>query len=93
MRPIDADELLSAYDAAHKGPPGGARKLIEEAPTLDVMSVVRCKDCMHCAIWEDGKGFTCEYNEMEYYAPHYSAETYFCGDAVRKEEEDHENHA
>jgi len=90
---ISRSALLASYDAAHKGPPGGARKLIEDAPTLDVMSVVRCKDCTHCAIWEDGKGFTCEYNEMEYYAPHYSAETYFCGNAVRKEEEEHENHA
>ena len=34
MRLIDADALLEAYDQAHKGPPGGARKLIEEAPTV-----------------------------------------------------------
>lgn len=36
QEPIDGDTisrsaLLAAYDAAHKGPPGGARKLIEEA--------------------------------------------------------------
>lgn len=31
---IDKSELLKAYDAAHKGPPGGARKLIEEAPAV-----------------------------------------------------------
>ena len=65
MRPIDADELLAAYDEAHKGPPGGARKLIEEAPTLDVIPVVRCKNCVYCTIWTDGKGFTCAYNEIE----------------------------
>ena len=51
MRLIDADELmerlsrmddlisrsalLAAYDKAHQGPPGGARKLIEEAPTAE----------------------------------------------------------
>ena len=29
---ISRTALLAAYDAAHKGPPGGARKLIEEAP-------------------------------------------------------------
>ena len=34
MRTIDADALLDAYDVAHKGPPGGARKLIENAPTV-----------------------------------------------------------
>ena len=32
--------LLDAYDAAHKGPPGGARKLIAEAPAEDVAPVV-----------------------------------------------------
>ena len=34
MRLIDADALLEAYDKAHKGPPGAARKLIEAAPTV-----------------------------------------------------------
>lgn len=28
--------MLAAYDAAHVGPPGGARKLIEEAPAVAV---------------------------------------------------------
>lgn len=34
MRLIDADALLAAYDTSHKGPPGAARKLIEDAPTV-----------------------------------------------------------
>ena len=29
---ISRKALLAAYDKAHQGPPGGARKLIEEAP-------------------------------------------------------------
>lgn len=33
MRLIDADALLAAYDRVHIGPPDGARKLIEAAPT------------------------------------------------------------
>lgn len=33
-RLIDADELLRRYDETHEGPPGKARKLIEEAPTV-----------------------------------------------------------
>lgn len=33
-RLIDADALLTAYDDKHVGPPGGARKLIENAPTI-----------------------------------------------------------
>ena len=34
MRLIDADALLQRYDEVHVGPPGGARKLIEEAQTV-----------------------------------------------------------
>jgi hypothetical protein len=34
---ISRAALLAAYDAAHKGPPGGARKLIVEAPTVDAV--------------------------------------------------------
>lgn len=36
---ISRDALLAAYDAAHKGPPGGARKLIAEAPAVDATPV------------------------------------------------------
>lgn len=35
MRPIDADKLLKEYDRLHKGPPGAARKMIEDAPTIN----------------------------------------------------------
>ena len=31
---ISRSALLAAYDAAHQGPPGGARKLIELAPAI-----------------------------------------------------------
>ena len=31
---ISRSALLAAYDATHKGPPGGARKLIEEASAV-----------------------------------------------------------
>ena len=34
MALIEREPLLAAYYAAHKGPPGGARKLIEEAPVV-----------------------------------------------------------
>ena len=34
MRLIDADALLAEYDAQHEGPPGRARALIENAPTI-----------------------------------------------------------
>lgn len=37
---INKQALLAEYDCVHVGPPGGARKLIEEAPTADVAPVV-----------------------------------------------------
>ena len=40
---ISRSALLAAYDKAHQGPPGGARKLIEEAPE----ALVLCNDCKY----------------------------------------------
>lgn len=42
-RYIDADKLIAEYDRVHVGPPGGARKLMEEAPAADVVEVKRGK--------------------------------------------------
>lgn len=38
---IYRDELIKAYLAAHKGPPGGAFKLIQDAPAVDAEPVKR----------------------------------------------------
>lgn len=43
---IEREALLAAYDAAHEGAPGGARKLIEDASAADVAPVVRCAKCV-----------------------------------------------
>lgn len=60
MRTIDADTLLAEYDRVHEGPPGRARKLIEQAPTIEP-EIIRCKDCKHwichdrrCGYWNHG---------------------------------------
>ena len=77
-RLIDADALLAEYDRQHEGEPGKARKLIEDAPTVEAVEVVRCKDCRHmeksqygryCQIWgmyngHGDDGFCC-YGELE----------------------------
>lgn len=34
---MSRDYLLSEYDRQHQGPPGGARKIIAEAPAADVV--------------------------------------------------------
>lgn len=46
MRLIDANALLAEYDRQHDGEPGKARKLIEDAPNVDAVEVVRCKECV-----------------------------------------------
>lgn len=35
---ISRGALLAEYDRVHAGPPGGARKLIQEAPAVDTMN-------------------------------------------------------
>lgn len=44
---IDRKELLFKYDYYHEGEPGKARKLIEAAPSVDAVEVVRCRACVH----------------------------------------------
>ena len=66
-RYIDADALIAEYDRVHIGAPGGARKLMVDAPTADVVEVVRCKDC-RC--WDEG-GFDPVTNHHFGYCRHY----------------------
>ena len=44
---ISRKALIAEYDRVHVGPPGGARKLMEDAPAVDAVPVVRCKDCIY----------------------------------------------
>ena len=46
-RLIDANALIAEYDRVHIGEAGKARKLMEDAPTVDAVEVVRCKDCIN----------------------------------------------
>jgi hypothetical protein len=52
MRLIDADALIAEYDRVHVGAPGGARKLMVAAHTVDAVPVVRCRDCKHAETLE-----------------------------------------
>lgn len=49
--------LLDEYDRQHQGPPGGARKIIAEAPAADVAPVVHAK-------WEHVKHKSIEHGEV-----------------------------
>lgn len=58
---------------------------------------IHCAECKYCYMlpgdWpkvpynDTGDGsFHCDFWDMEFYAPRYRAETYFCGDAEEREE-------
>ncbi len=51
---IERNALIAEYDRVHIGPPGGARQLMEEAPTADVVEVKHGK-------WKWGKGLGGQY--------------------------------
>ena len=70
-RLIDANALIAEYDRVHIGEPGKARKLMEDAPTVDAVEVVRCQDCKyhedtlvigfeHCCLYD----LTMRYNDF-----------------------------
>lgn len=44
---IEREALIAEYDRVHIGAPGGARKLMVDAPIADVVEVVRCGECIH----------------------------------------------
>ena len=44
---ISRSALIAEYDRQHEGEPGKARKLIADAPTVDAVPVVRCKECVN----------------------------------------------
>lgn len=43
---VSRDYLLGEYDRQHQGPPGGARKIIAEAPAADVVEVRHGRWCV-----------------------------------------------
>ena len=80
---IEREALLAAYDAAHEGAPGGARKLIEEAPTIDAVPVCRCRDCKHGRVFGSKKlSVDCPYHD-----DHMVDLDHFCSYGERKDGE------
>ena len=68
-RLIDANALIAEYDRVHIGEPGKERKLMEDAPTIDAVEVVRCKDCVahNLCKFEQSQGLDgfCSYGERK----------------------------
>ena len=49
---ISRAHVLAEYDRQHKGRPGGARKIMEDAPAVDAIPVEWLKKKREVAIWQ-----------------------------------------
>ena len=58
---------------------------IEDAPTIEAVHVVRCKDCKHCYV--DGENV--RYNVCDLNHNKVQADDWFCADAEKRENDDH----
>ena len=60
--------VLAEYDRQHKGPPGGARKIIEDAPAVDAVPVVHGHWIDQCGDFECSECHTLfDYEVLWYY--------------------------
>lgn len=64
---ISRKALIEAYDKAHKGPPGGARKLMEEAPGVDAIEVVHGRWEIFLSDYDDCELMRCSCCGSEFY--------------------------
>lgn len=81
-RLIDANALIAEYDRVHIGEPGKARKLIEDAPTVEAVEIVRCRDCVHNGL---PTCFTCYIEQHELVFLNHDPD-FFCGAGERKQD-------
>ena len=93
MRLIDADqassiENLDQYSdlAAVLGDVQTVRDILADAPTIDAVPVVRCRECIYykiCDEWENGKRMLCEVHHHSYLD--HNGDNHFCSWGQRKE--------
>lgn len=61
---------------------------IENAPTIDAVPVVRCRECIYykiCGEWETGKRMLCEIHHHSYLG--HDGDEHFCSWGQRREDE------
>lgn len=97
MRLIDADALLlRAVPHGWSTPKWVSDIVIEDAPTIDAVPVVRCKDCKHRILNENynkekpgSLKAVCELDTGDYFELGRCAEDddWFCADGERKDDE------
>lgn len=79
---IERGALIARYDAEHVGPPGRARELMATAPAVDVVEVVRCRDCKH-SYRIDGAKEEYDCAKISAFAKFFPGD-HFCGYGERK---------
>lgn len=92
MRLIDVDELgvgrcsRDVVPAVYCAGWNGLLGLIEKAPTVDAVPVVRCKDCKHLCVWnrKDIYAF-CPKTNIVFLPFKTDTRTFFCGLGERKD--------
>ena len=87
---VSRQYLLDEYDRQHQGPPGGARKIIAEAPAEDVAPVVHGKWIEEW--WHGEKTRRCSICNLTQTVNVYKGEVKFkycpyCGAKMRGEQE------
>ena len=82
---ISRTYVLAEYDRQHKGPPGGARKIMEEAPAVDAVPVVRCKDCKYAHMTYDGECKYCDFWQEDGGDALYLDKGFYCAAGERRD--------
>lgn len=92
MRLIDVDDLgvgrcsKDVLPAAYCAGWNGLLGLIEKAPTVDAVPVVRCKDCKHLCVWKRKDIYAfCPKTNIVFLPFEKDTRTFFCGCGERKE--------
>lgn len=79
---ISRQALLAEYDRLHVGEPGRARKMIEDAQSIQP-EIIYCKDCKHRYVDGDNVRFNvCELNHNKV-----QDDDWYCADAERRTDE------
>ena len=96
MRLGDLDALKDAINFGISDAPtyiqATVDQYIDEAPTIDAVPVVRCRECIYykiCDEWETGKRMLCEIHHHSYLD--HDGDEHFCSWGQRREAE-HDKH-
>ena len=84
-RYIDADELLNRMpdDLPYKA---SVKRVLMQAPTADVVEVVRCKDCKHLEVINSREVYAkCRMTDLEFKPFDIDTRKHFCSYGERRE--------